>query len=201
MHNSEKLKKAADKVDHWIDLLDDASGCFERVTGAVALRRYHWLLNRHTLNKAKNWRGIVIDAKWKSAYEISGKVGDALLIGNFVVNLYKRAHDVKSIWESADDPATKSSKLLSLTSATLLKSLAGDTAAAGLHVLLQAERVGKFVAGKDISHPTQLDNTLYEIDVRRNVVLDSALQTITSRDITTGFKNTYTFVRLHLRKG
>lgn len=114
---------------------------FRIISGSEAFRTYNWLKNVPATNVAGDFRGMVVNARWRGAYQISNKLADNLeAAGNYIIlaslalNLYKNKEAIARILSTKDPSATKAAKLSALTSSMILATIAG-VVPAGAHLL------------------------------------------------------------------
>jgi len=125
---------AADKVDN-------VNKVFRVIAGSEAFRRYDWLRNVPATNVAGNFRGMVVNAKWKTAFQFSNKIGEgldaagnALVLASLAVNLYKAKDRIAQILSSNTSDTDKAARLSAYTSSLILATL-GGAVPAGAHLL------------------------------------------------------------------
>ena len=115
-----------------VDRVDSLNKVFRIIAGSEAYRRYSWLKNIPGTNVAGNFRGMVVSARWESAYQISNKfadalesAGDLLLLASLAVNLYKNSGKIQRIRESHEPSLTKAARFSALTSSLILGTIGG----------------------------------------------------------------------------
>lgn len=126
---------ADQKKQDILTIIDQTSTGVHAISGSQAFSRYNWLkdiagLSGVGLNKAGNLRGIVISAKWRTVYKISGGVGDALLVLSFAKEAYRSVPEMERIFSSADSSDIKAARISSQVSGICLRTL--TSAATGI---------------------------------------------------------------------
>jgi len=92
------------------------------ISGAEAFRKYSLLLGP-SLNKSGNLRGMVINAKMRYVYNLSGNVGNKLAVVSALINIYKELSRAQAVWNSNAPASDKFSHITMLTSAAVLRSV------------------------------------------------------------------------------
>ena len=121
---------AEKKEQDVLTIIDQTSTGTHLISGSQAFRRYSWLkdiagLDGVGLNKAGNLRGIVISAKWRTVYKISGGIGDALLVLSFAKEAYRSVPEMERIFSSQDPADIKAARISSQISGICIRTLAG----------------------------------------------------------------------------
>jgi len=111
------------------------NGVVIRVSGSLATwpGKYDWLKDAILKNSSGNLRGIIIDKRFHTIYEISGQAGTVIdnfgIALDFAIELKNSGEDIKEILISDDDNATKieklSAQITGLSARTLLKMPTG----------------------------------------------------------------------------
>jgi hypothetical protein len=68
--------KAAEQVDHRVGQADLGRIAMQVVMGGRAFRNYSALSNTAALNKAGNFRGMVVSAKWNTLFRHTSHIGE-----------------------------------------------------------------------------------------------------------------------------
>jgi hypothetical protein len=66
-----------------IEVGDDVNGVIKIISGTEAYRKYNWILDLPKRNVSGNFRGMVINARWRMVHDVSSNVGE--LLGNIAV--------------------------------------------------------------------------------------------------------------------
>jgi hypothetical protein len=177
-----------------MEIADHAVAAVEYLAAGRAFHKYSWLRHMPLRNVSGNYRGIVADPRWKSAYEICGRTGKylagALLLAVFARNVARAHREIAAIHSSQDPWGVKGSRLCCQVSAIMVRTLADGTVS-GIHTALtaakQARFVSKLVTDGDLTHPTMTQVAMDFAATR----LDTWVDTFADGD------DVYTFVRLH----
>lgn len=161
---TEKLEKGVERVTH-------GTKAFKLMSGTVAFRHYDWLHNLPRVNVSGNFRGMVLSAKWKSAFLISSRAAEGLekveplatklnLYASLALNLAHAVPDFERVAKSQDDAAVKIGKFGALAASVSSKTLIGvveGPSHAVLHGLSKAfSTAGMFFHNGAITNAGQL---------------------------------------------
>lgn len=93
------------------------------ISASEAFRRYSWLKSQPALNKSGNLRGMVINARMRTVYMISEKAGKKIAVVAALVEICKEMKRIEIVLKSDKDATEKTSRILLLGSAALLRSV------------------------------------------------------------------------------
>lgn len=109
--------------------------------GLKAFRNYEWLANTPELNASKNFRGMVLNARWRVRYNVISDaedvVGNVAVLATVASNVVDLAPQFEAVYNSNDSAAIKGLKYTTLAGAVAQRTLAG-TVTGGTHLLYQA---------------------------------------------------------------
>ncbi len=118
----EDFHKGAEKAE-------SAAKNVKRISAYNAFRKYDWLRDKVILNAKRDLRGIVVDAKFRTAYEWSKKaeerLGDVAALLSLAVEIYNSRKEAADIWNSSDDDATKFARASAMASGICTRALWG----------------------------------------------------------------------------
>src|SRR5262245_54971491 len=121
-------------IDTYVEVVDHASDAVKTLSAAEAFRKYDWLREVPLTNISGNFRGIVIDSRWKVVYNVSSDIQSAA--SNFAILLSlaeesrRAASPINQILASNDSWETKASKLCLQISGICTRVLFGVAASA-----------------------------------------------------------------------
>jgi hypothetical protein len=99
------------------------------ISGLQAYHRFDWVRGVPVVNQAGNFRGMVINAEWKTAFQWTSKaasvLGDVATLTGFAVNLAHAAPQIESILNSKEGWDTKGPKLCLQVSSLAFRTVAG----------------------------------------------------------------------------
>jgi NAD/NADP transhydrogenase alpha subunit len=111
---------------------------FRALTGLNAFRAYDWMTDTAALNVAGNFRGMVVSARWASAYtvlsSVANKIGNVATVASIAANVIDLAPKFEQVYNSKDSAAVKAQKYSLLTSIAAQKTLAGIVTS-GVHLI------------------------------------------------------------------
>lgn len=119
-------------VHEWAEYGHHLASGFKAIAAVHTYRRYG-LLNvlQKTLprNKAGNFRGMVISARWKTAFHYTSDVGEVLenvgLFASFATNLADAGHEFELVHHSNLEPTLKGMRYAALAGTAAERALAG----------------------------------------------------------------------------
>jgi hypothetical protein len=116
----ENLHQGAEKVH---GKLETGNKAFKFYSGVGAFRKYSWIRNAPIANSAGNFRGMVINSRWKAVYNVTlenaeklEKAGQYLAIAGVALDIVKQHERISSIMNSRMDNAEKAQHLIALGS-------------------------------------------------------------------------------------
>jgi hypothetical protein len=126
------------KTDHTAGNVSYAANGFRAITGLQAYRTYDWMTDAIGFNSAGNLRGMVLSARWASAYSVistaAKAIGNAATVASIAANVIDLAPKFEQIYKSRDSAAVKAQKYSLLTSIVAQKTLAGIITG-GVHLI------------------------------------------------------------------
>ena len=108
------------------------------VTGSEAFRRFNVFLGP-ALNKSNNLRGMVVNARMRSIYKLSGNVGEKLAVVSALIEVAKEYSKIQTVYNSENSNLDKTSHITLLTSAAVLRGVTSIVPTAVHYTLLSAE--------------------------------------------------------------
>jgi len=93
------------------------------IAASEAFRKYNWLQGAAVLNRSGDLRGMVINARIRTIYDLSVKTGDRLLLLSMLVEIGKETSRIRRVYNSDADASEKVSRILLLSSAAILRSV------------------------------------------------------------------------------
>lgn len=109
------------------DVVDAAAGIVKRISAIEAYRKYSWLQDAPGVNVMGNYRGMVINANWKSVYlyssSIGEKAGNIAILLSVASEMMQSRERITSILNSNEDRFTKAARLSSQASGISLRVL------------------------------------------------------------------------------
>jgi hypothetical protein len=147
VHESHENVEGAARV---LDNSDLATKSVRAVTGARAFSDYHLLTAAVGHNRSGKLRGVVISAKWRSAFAYTSKVGEAAgnlgLLASFAASLAEAAPEVDRIIGSTEAKVVKGARLAAIGGTAAQRALIG-VVPAGLHLASRALEGWSMIAG------------------------------------------------------
>ncbi len=113
----EYTEKAVDGVSKVTDFI------LTPIAASEAFRKYNWLVGSPMMNQAGDLRGMVINARMRTIYTVSGKVSDRVAVVGALLEVGKEMTRIKAVYGSNEDGLEKTSRILLLTSAAVLRSV------------------------------------------------------------------------------
>ena len=95
------------------------------ISAAEAFRKYDWLVGSPVMNSTGDLRGMVINSQMRAVYTISGKVADRLAVVSALIEIGREMSRIKAVYGSNEDGMEKTSRILLLGSAAILRSVTG----------------------------------------------------------------------------
>ena len=115
-----------------------AANGFRAVTGLQAFRGYNWMTDVRTANTAGNFRGMVVSARWATAYEVVAPaaklIGNVATVASIAANAIDMAPQFEAVYRSNDSAANKGLRYTSLAGTVAQKTLAGIVVS-GVHLI------------------------------------------------------------------
>lgn len=111
---------------------------FRAITGLHAFRSYDWMTDAAVFNSVGNFRGMVVSARWASAYNVfssaANMIGNVATVASIASNVIDLAPQFEQIYVSKDSAVVKAQKYSLLTSIVAQKTLAGIITS-GVHLI------------------------------------------------------------------
>jgi hypothetical protein len=132
---------------------------FRAFTGLAAFRGYEWMTDMRTVNIAGNFRGMVMSARWATAYNVIGPitkvVGNIATVASLTAITIDMAPDFERVYQSKVSAISKAQQYSLLTSIVAQKTLAGIVTG-GVHLIYlpliaSCNAVAKIGGGSSIS--------------------------------------------------
>jgi hypothetical protein len=130
--------RIAHQSDSALGNVSYAANGFRAITGLQAFRTYDWMTDTAAVSAAGNFRGMVLSARWASAYRVFGSaaniIGNVATVASIASNLIDLAPEFEKVYKSKDSAVVKSQKYSLLTSIVAQKTLAGIVTG-GVHLI------------------------------------------------------------------
>jgi hypothetical protein len=130
--------QVAHNFDNVLGNVSYASNGFRAITGLQAFRNYDWMTDATALNSVGNFRGMVVSARWASAYSVfssaANVIGNVATVASIASNVIDLAPQFEQIFKSKDPAVVKAQKYSLLTSIVAQKTLAGIVTS-GVHLI------------------------------------------------------------------
>lgn len=130
--------KSAVKVT---DVAEKANMVAKAISASQAFRKYNWLTQTPVKNIAGNMRGMVVSAKWNTAFQFTVKAGDVVgkvaAFATLAVAIAESYHDVERILSSNDPWNLKGAQLSTQVTGIAMKYLTGIVTAP-VHMVLSS---------------------------------------------------------------
>jgi hypothetical protein len=108
------------------------------ITGLQAFRSYGWMTDAAALNSVGNFRGMVVSARWATAYTVvspAAKIlGNLATMASLASNIMQMAPQFEQVYQSKGNMIDKAQKYSLLTSIVAQKTLMG-TITGGVHLI------------------------------------------------------------------
>ena len=139
-HATVEIVDTTSKVAEKVGTARDVARVAKAISGTEAFRKYNWLKGVPVKNASKNFRGMVVSARWRAVFDFSEKflektkkvsavAENVVLVAGMAMNLAKAAPEIERILDSKEDWASKAAKLgpqaTSIMSRTLYELVAG----------------------------------------------------------------------------
>jgi hypothetical protein len=96
----------AEKTDKAATNVGAANSALNVISASEAFRKFNWLKNIPVTNSADNLRGMVVSARWRTAFQVSGKIGGVLervgVVAGLAVNIFHSWHEIETIYSSSE---------------------------------------------------------------------------------------------------
>jgi hypothetical protein len=108
------------------------------ITGLQTFRTYAWMTDTAALNSVGNFRGMVVSARWATAYSVISPtakfLGNLATVASLAGNMMQMAPQFEQIYQSKGSLADKAQKYSLLSSIVAQKTLMG-TITGGVHLI------------------------------------------------------------------
>lgn len=142
--------KVAESADHRTSQAELGTKGIRAVTGTHAFRRYNWLAEAATSNSSGNLRGMVVSAKWRTAFRYTSEFGEHLeklgLVAGFVAAIGEALPRLESIANSAESHALKGMRMTAIAGTAAERALLGIIPE-GTHLIYRSLEGWCMVAG------------------------------------------------------
>jgi hypothetical protein len=134
----DSLTLIAHETDKVVGNTSYAINGFRAMTGLQGFRSYSWMTDTAATNAVGNFRGMVISARWASAYNVISpiaKVAENLAtVASLAGNIMDMAPQFEKVYRSNSNAAVKAQQISLLTSVVAQKTLAGIITG-GVHLI------------------------------------------------------------------
>jgi uncharacterized protein YbcV (DUF1398 family) len=146
LHNPmlEIIHESHNKVEQGAKALDEAElvkVSVRALAGGRAFREYRWLTDAVGNNRSGNLRGMVVSAKWRTAFTYTGEVGEQLenvgLLASFVAAVVQVAPEVDRIFQSTEAITVRGMRLTAIAGTAAQRALFG-VVPAGVHLIYRS---------------------------------------------------------------
>jgi hypothetical protein len=109
--------------------LDTANSVARAISASEAFQKYNWLANQPVFNSVGDLRGMVVSARWRTAFNFASDTGDVLgriaLIAAFAGNIVKASKEIDTIVNSNASWSEKGARLSTQVSSVAIRTLLG----------------------------------------------------------------------------
>lgn len=145
-HNSKTIAT----VDRRLGQADLFGGGLKTIAGSQAFRNYSAVTGVAQLNKAGDFRGVVVSAKWRTVFRISSTAGEYLenlgYISGIAAGLAEAAPKIDAILGSSDSYGVKGLQLTAIAGTISERTLLG-VIPAGTHLIYKSLEGWCMIAG------------------------------------------------------
>jgi hypothetical protein len=125
-HAIVEIVETADKVAGGAD---SANSAFRAISASEAFRKYNWLTSQPGLNSVGDLRGMVVSARWRTAFNIAGDAGEVLgrvaLVAALAGNIVKASKEIDAIVSSNASWSEKGARLSTQVSSVAIRTVGG----------------------------------------------------------------------------
>jgi hypothetical protein len=126
------------RSDSWLGNVSYAANGFNAITGLQAFRSYDWMTDTAALNSVGDFRGMVVSARWASAYSVvspaANALGNVATVASLASNMIDLAPQFELVYQSRGSAADKAQRYSLLTSIVAQKTLLGIVTG-GVHLI------------------------------------------------------------------
>jgi hypothetical protein len=132
------IVQIAHQSDRVLGNVSYAANGFRAITGLQAFRTYDWMTDAAGLNSVGDFRGMVVSARWATAYSVIGSaanmIGNVATVASIASIVIDLAPQFDQVYRSRDSGVVKAQKYSLLTSIVAQKALAGIVTG-GVHLI------------------------------------------------------------------
>jgi hypothetical protein len=136
--NPDVVVQIAHQRDRVLGNVSYAANGFRAITGLQAFRAYDWMTDTAALNLVGDFRGMVVSARWATAYSVVSSaadvIGNVATVASIASNIIDLAPQFEQVYQSRDSGIVKAQKYSLLTSIVAQKTLAGIVTG-GVHLI------------------------------------------------------------------
>ena len=174
--------KPAEWASHHLDQADVGRTGLQIVMGGRAYREYNALSNTVGLNKAGNFRGMVVSARWKTLFRHTSHIGEYMenigYLAALAAGIAESAPKMEKILRSSDSATLKGMHITATAGTIAQRALAGAVPA-GAHMIYRSLEgwcmVAALAGGKTELVASQCIKTLHDADT----LVQTTFQTLT----------------------
>jgi len=138
------------KVDDGLSQANLGMLAAKLTAGSRAFRDYGWLNQVRPVNISGNYRGMVVNAKWATAFRFINKYGEDLdnlsnFVG-FVANLAEAVPSIEAVYGSHDPSSTKALRYAAIAGTAAQRTLMG-VVPTGVHLIYRSLEGWCMIAG------------------------------------------------------
>jgi hypothetical protein len=141
---AELSQSSLERTDNVVGYMKLGTKTLKAISVPLAFRKYTWLKLAPVVNKAGNYRGIIVNSHWKTVYQITTEATDAIekyskVIGGTAAiasGLLSTWDEVDKIVHSKSDRMTKAAMLSTQVSSAALRAAFGASDLAVVSPLL-----------------------------------------------------------------
>jgi len=129
--NHAQIHAAVEVVHKGVDAAESGGKLARVISASHAFRKYDWLHNVPMHNVRGNLQGMVLSARWRSAYNISVKYGEVLehyhvaAFATVAAGIMDSSDQILGILQSKDSWSVKSARLSTQATAVAMNVLTG----------------------------------------------------------------------------
>jgi len=113
----------------------------QTVAGTHAFRKYDWLTNSVGLNKAGNFRGMVVSARWRTAFQHIGETGEFMenigFLAGLAAGIAEAGPRISKIADSNDTKELKTMQIAAIAGTISQRVLLG-VVPGGTHLIYRS---------------------------------------------------------------
>jgi hypothetical protein len=124
---------------------------FRAISGLQSFRSYNWMTDLAATNSVGDFRGMVVSARWASAYNVISPyakwAGNLATVASIAANIMQMAPQFEKVYSSNSSGIVKAQQYSLLTSIVAQKTLAG-VITGGVHLIYMPLILGCGAASK-----------------------------------------------------